>query len=86
MIESRCGLLCSECSYREEVSCPGCLNMTKPFWGESCPLMTCCKTRERQHCGECDDFPCDKLRQFAYDAKQGDNGRRIEQCKKWGNE
>ena len=33
-------------------------------------------------CGEC-DFPCDLLNQFAYDKEQGDDGKRIEQCRKW---
>ncbi|GFI04920.1 hypothetical protein AALA79_00835 [Lachnospiraceae bacterium 64-25] len=38
MIESRCGILCSECFYREQVGCKGCVNVQKPFWGESCPF------------------------------------------------
>lgn len=32
MTESRCGLLCSECSFRETSGCKGCVNMDKPFW------------------------------------------------------
>lgn len=32
MVESRCGLLCSECSFREATGCKGCANMDKPFW------------------------------------------------------
>lgn len=39
MVESRCGLLCSECSFREATGCKGCVNMDKPFWADSCP---CC--------------------------------------------
>jgi hypothetical protein len=31
----------------------------------------------------CGDFPCDLLNQFAYDKEQGDDGKRIEQCRKW---
>ena len=54
MIESRCGILCSECNYRG-----------------------------LDHCGACEDFPCEMLNKFAYDEGQGDNGKRIEQCKKW---
>ena len=34
--------------------------------------------------GVCEQFPCELLRQFAYDEKQGDGGKRIEQCKIWG--
>lgn len=83
MIESRCGLLCSECSFREEKGCKGCTEMEKPFWRPSCPIKSCCEEKNQQHCGECGDFPCSVLNTFAYDMEQGDNGVRIEQCKKW---
>ena len=33
--ESRCGLLCSQCSFRESMGCKGCVQIDKPFWGES---------------------------------------------------
>ena len=83
MIESRCGILCSECEYREQVKCSGCVNIQKPFWGESCPVKVCCESKNNEHCGVCEEFPCDLLNQFAYNEKQGDDGKRIEQCKKW---
>ncbi|MGN0557303.1 MAG: DUF3795 domain-containing protein [Acutalibacteraceae bacterium] len=83
MIESRCGILCSECAYREQVGCQGCVHIEKPFWGDSCPLKACCESKAQEHCGECDNFPCDLLKQFAYDKNQGDNGQRIEQCRCW---
>jgi len=83
MIESRCGLLCSKCEYREKMHCKGCIAITKPFWGESCPVKECCEEKKQEHCGLCSDFPCDLLTQFSYDKEQGDNGRRIEQCKAW---
>ena len=86
MVESRCGLLCSECSYRERMGCKGCTSMEKPFWGDSCPVKSCCETKGQSHCGECGNFVCLQLHDFAYDAKQGDDGRRIEQCRKWGAE
>ena len=38
MIESRCGLLCSECKYRDIMKCPGCLKIKKPYWAKSCPI------------------------------------------------
>ena len=81
--ESRCGLLCSKCEYREQTGCAGCVHMQKPFWGESCPVKSCCEERELSHCGQCEAFPCDLLKQFAYDEKQGDDGKRIEQCRLW---
>ncbi|MEW6713263.1 MAG: DUF3795 domain-containing protein, partial [Candidatus Riflebacteria bacterium] len=37
MIESRCGIVCHECDYREKMNCGGCVNISKPFWGEKCP-------------------------------------------------
>ena len=83
MCESRCGILCSQCSYKEQVGCKGCINIKKPFWGDSCPLKSCCENKAHKHCGMCKEFPCDLLKKFSYDKEQGDNGRRIEQCKKW---
>lgn len=83
MIESRCGLSCGECGYREPMSCPGCTKMDRPFWGESCPVKGCCEERGLAHCGECPDFPCALLNQFAYDKEQGDDGARIRRCRQW---
>lgn len=62
--------------------------MEKPFWGESCPVKSSCEERGKEHCGQCPEFPCDLLKQFAYDEQQGDDGIRIEQCRGWleGNE
>ena len=82
MIESRCGLRCSDCSFREAMGCNGCVNMEKPFRADSCPVKSCCEKKGLQHCGECDDFVCPLLHTFAYDMEQSDNGARIEQCKK----
>ena len=86
MIESRCGILCSACEYKETMGCKGCTEIEKPFWGESCPVKACCEEKPHMHCGECASFPCTLAHQFAYDAQQGDNGRRLEQCQKWRQE
>lgn len=83
MIESRCGILCSQCEYRESMNCEGCTNISKPFWGDSCPVKACCEGRGHEHCGQCSVFPCALLTQFAYDVGQGDNGKRIETCRAW---
>ncbi len=83
MIESRCGILCGECSFREQMGCIGCTQIQKPFWGDSCPVKSCCEEKVHTHCGQCGSFPCPLLNQFAYDEKQGDNGKRIDQCRKW---
>ena len=74
MIESRCGLRCSDCNFRESMGCKGCVNMDKPFWADSCPVKSCCEKKGLQHCGECDDFVCPLLHTFAYDMEQSDNG------------
>lgn len=83
MIESRCGIICSECHYKESMGCTGCTQITKPFWGDACPVKSCSENKDHAHCGECSSFACDLLNQFSYDKEQGDNGKRIEQCKKW---
>ena len=83
MIESRCGILCNECKYKEEVNCAGCVAMNKPFWGESCPVKDCCEGKKLEHCGQCQEFPCALLTEFAYHEEQGDNGKRIEICRLW---
>lgn len=83
MIESRCGILCSECQYREQMGCGGCISIDKPFWGESCPLKSCCEGKQQEHCGVCPDFPCEMLDRFAHDKEQGDDGKRIQQCGQW---
>ena len=82
MMESRCGLLCGECRFHAEGGCQGCVNIEAPFWG-ACPVKNCCESKELAHCGLCREFPCQQLTDFAYDAAQGDNGRRIEQCRLW---
>ena len=86
MIESRCGILCGQCAYRESAGCKGCANVAKPFWGEICPVKSCCEGKALAHCGQCPVFPCEALNAFAYDPKQGDNGLRLEQCRKWREE
>ena len=85
MIESRCGIKCHECKYRDEVNCAGCIAIDKPFWGDSCPIKDCCEARKHEHCGQCANFPCALLTQFAYHNSEGDNGARIETCRVWAN-
>ena len=83
MFQSRCGILCNECTYKEKVNCLGCVAIDKPFWGESCPVKDCCEGKSHEHCGQCSNFPCELLNEFAYDKEQGDNGKRIETCRLW---
>ena len=83
MIESRCGILCNECKYKDEVGCKGCTNIDKPFWGDSCDVKTCCEARGFAYCGQCPDFPCETLKSMSYADEEGDNGKRIETCRIW---
>ena len=83
MVESRCGILCKDCAYRESMGCTGCTHIDKPFWGDTCPVKSCCEGKGYSHCGLCAEMPCAQLTEFAYAQGEGDNGKRIEQCKKW---
>ena len=85
MIESKCGILCVSCDFRNKCGCGGCIETDgHPFYG-GCSVADCCKNKSVAFCGECHEFPCDLLMRFSYDPKHGDNpkGARIEQCKKW---
>ena len=80
MFESRCGVCCDSCTKKEQVNCTGCPTMEKPFWGGECKVKTCCESKELNHCGECDTFPCDMLLNKGKD--QGfDPMVNIEQCR-----
>lgn len=83
MIESRCGIKCSECEFKKSIGCAGCINIEKPFWNDICPVKLCCEQKRYQHCGECETFPCKLANDFAFDEKQGDNGKRLVQCNLW---
>ncbi|MCX8130241.1 MAG: DUF3795 domain-containing protein [Clostridia bacterium] len=86
MVESRCGLLCSECSYKEPCNCGGCVETNgHPFHGE-CPVAVCCQNKGHSHCGQCAEMPCKQLYEYSYHEEHGDNGARIEMCKKWAKE
>lgn len=82
MVESRCGILCSECEDGKKMGCKGCVNIDKPFWGE-CDLKKSCEAKKLSHCGQCDTFPCDALKTYSFDTEHGDAGKRIEQCEAW---
>lgn len=82
-IESRCGIICSKCEYLQKGVCKGCTNIDKPFWGDKCPVKSCCENKKLECCGNCQNFVCEQLKAFAYDPKQGDNGLRLETCRNW---
>ncbi len=65
------------------MGCKGCVNIDKPFWGEECPVKSCCESKKLYNCGMCYNFACELLNSFAYDKEQGDDGKRLVQCRKW---
>jgi len=85
-VQSRCGLLCRTCSFREPCNCGGCIEtMGNPFHGK-CPVATCCQNKGFQHCGECPDIPCEQLKEYSCsDSEHADKpkGARIALCRKW---
>ena len=87
MIDSRCGLHCTGCTFKGPCNCAGCIETNgHPFHGE-CPVAICCPDKGFVHCGECPQIPCELLIQYSCDPVHGDNphGARIEQCKEWAN-
>ena len=85
VIDTRCGLHCVGCKFKESCGCKGCIASNgHPFHGE-CPVAACCQEKGHTHCGECAVFPCELLTQYSCDPVHGDTpkGARIEQCRKW---
>ena len=56
-VQSRCGLLCGFCTFKEPYNCGGCIETNgHPFHGE-CPVAKCCQDKGYNHCGECENLP-----------------------------
>ncbi len=84
--DTYCGLCCETCTYKESHNCGGCIATDgKPFYGE-CTLAKCANEKKRRFCGECEHFPCELLNNYSFDKEHGDNGERIENCKRIKNE
>ncbi|NLG26141.1 MAG: type 1 glutamine amidotransferase-like domain-containing protein [Clostridiales bacterium] len=88
-MDTRCGLRCAGCGFKESHGCGGCIATNgHPFHGE-CPIAVCCQDRGLTHCGECDEIPCELLYSYAYlDPEHGDKpqGARVEVCRRWAAE
>ncbi len=86
-VQSRCGLLCNHCSFKEPCHCGGCIETNgNPFHGE-CPVAACCQQKGFTHCGQCPDMPCEQLYTYScLDKEHGDKpkGARISMLKHWG--
>ena len=84
-VDSRCGLHCTGCTWKESHGCRGCIPTNgNPFHGE-CPVAVRKKKKGLVHCGQCPEIPCDLLTSYSCDEENGDSpvGARIEQCKRW---
>lgn len=85
-IQSRCGLLCKGCAFKEPCGCGGCIETNgNPFHGE-CPVAVCCQSKGFTHCGQCPDMPCDQLNAYScLDKEHGDKppGARISILNLW---
>lgn len=56
-VQSRCGLLCDFCAFKEPYHCGGCVETNgNPFHG-ACPIAQCCQQKNHAHCGECEKLP-----------------------------
>lgn len=54
------------------------------FWGE-CDKAKCCIAKELEHCGQCAEMPCEKLKDLFGDPEHGDKGVRLRNLKNWAN-
>jgi hypothetical protein len=69
-LAATCGLYCGTCEFLGE-KCKGCGHQEgTPFWTEMmdldvCPLYDCCVSKKKlEHCGLCDELPCETFQQF----------------------
>lgn len=83
---SRCGLDCNACENREKCDCPGCPELEEGNWAGDCEVKLCCEKKNFEHCGICPDFPCELLRNTAFDTEEGDDGERLITLKRWAEE
>lgn len=74
---SYCGIDCSKCSWREPQGCKTCKEYRGDIWHGPCRVAKCCIARGLEDCGQCEDFPCGLLKDFAFDKVHGDSGERI---------
>ena len=59
-----CGAYCEVCEWKDKIGCKGCkANQGNMFWGE-CDKAKCCIEKNYNHCGECSNLPCQKLKEF----------------------
>ena len=71
---SACGINCDTCQIGKEKSCKGCKTIKgEIFWGK-CDLYQCSADKNLDHCGKCQQFPCEMLKEWA----KSENPERID--------
>ncbi len=53
MWESYCGKCCTECSFAEQLNCPGCKAGAYGPMAAQCAIATCCRSRGHESCETC---------------------------------
>jgi len=48
----------------EEARCDGCRSDRRFVYCQTCQMVTCADERGLEFCGECDEYPCEKLKEF----------------------
>lgn len=89
MIDSRCGLHCTGCGFKDSHGCGGCIETKGHPFHDACPIAICCQNKGLTHCGECEMIPCEKLYGYSYlDPEHGDKpqGKRVDVCRRWAAE
>lgn len=59
MSETYCGKDCAACTYKEQLSCPGCAAGPGKHFGGDCELARCCQSKGHRSCETCQNlFHC----------------------------
>jgi hypothetical protein len=74
---SYCGIDCSVCTWREPQNCRTCKEYKGDIWHGVCAVAKCCIGKGLEDCGHCGEFPCQLLKEFAFDEMHGDGGERL---------
>ena len=78
-----CGTYCGVCEWKDKVGCKGCkISAGDMFWGE-CDKAKCSIEKGFEHCGQCEEMPCNKLKSLFEDSEHGDGGVRIRNLQNW---
>jgi len=55
-----------EIATERNMLCSGCLGDRKAHWDSSCWILNCCvDVRGHHNCSECEEFPCNKLKEWS---------------------